>query len=133
MIRRLNLAALSLCAVACSTSTAPGSACTASATLACVTIQDFTFSPATLTIKVGTTVQWTNNGPTAHTTTSDAAAWNSGTLSAPMGGGAYGGGSAGGSYTFTFTATGTYGYHCALHPPSVPQYAGFTGTITVTQ
>jgi plastocyanin len=133
MMRRLHLVALALFTVACSSSMAPGGACTASATLACVTIQDFTFSPATLTIKVGTTVQWTNAGPTAHTTTSNAAGWNSGTLSAPMGGGAYGGGSAGGSYSFTFTATGTYGYHCALHPPSVPQYAAFTGTITVTQ
>jgi plastocyanin len=133
MTRLLNLSALALSTVACTTSTAPGSACTPSATLACVTIQDFTFSPATLTIKVGTTVQWTNNGPSAHTTTSDATTWNSGTLSAPMGGGAYGGGSAGGSFAFRFSATGTYGYHCTLHPPSIPQYAGFKGTITVTQ
>ncbi len=87
MIRPLNLSALTLFSLACTNSTAPGSACTPSANLACVTIQDFTFSPATLMIKVGTTVQWTNNGPSAHTTTSDAAVWNSGTLSAPMGGG----------------------------------------------
>jgi plastocyanin len=50
-----------------------------------------------------------------------------------MGGGPYGGGSAGGSFSFTFNSTGTYGYHCSLHPPSVPQYAAFTATITVTQ
>lgn len=133
MIRFLSVLALALLAATCTSSTSPGSGCSPSSTVACVTIQDFTFSPATLTIKVGTTVQWRNNGPSAHTTTSDAATWNSGTLNAPMGGGAYGGGSAGGSYSFTFNATGTYGYHCSLHPPSVPQYAGFTGTITVTQ
>ena len=34
-----------------------------------VTIQDFSFSPATLTIKAGTIVHWKNNGPSAHTTT----------------------------------------------------------------
>jgi plastocyanin len=133
MTRLFTLSALALATVACKSSTAPGAACTPSATLACVTIRDFTFSPATVTIKAGTTVQWTNSGPSAHTTTSDAATWNSGTLSAPTGGGAYGGGSAGGTFAFMFNATGTYGYHCALHPPSVPQYAGFTGTITVTQ
>jgi plastocyanin len=97
-----------------------------------VTIQDFTFSPASLTIKAGTTVRWTNNGPSAHTTTSDAGAWGSATLSPPgSGGGGYGGGgSAGGTFDFTFPQPGTYPYHCSLHPPS--SYPGFTGTITVT-
>jgi plastocyanin len=96
-----------------------------------VTIQDFSFSPATLTIKAGTTVHWMNNGPSAHTTTSDAGVWNSGTLSGPGGGGVYGGGSsAGGTFDFTFTQAGTFPYHCSLHPPTL--YPGFTGTITVT-
>ncbi len=136
MRRHPGWPALLLLTVGCTSSSGPGgggSACTPSATVACVTIQDFSFSPASVPIKVGTTVKWTNNGPSAHTTTSDAGVWNSGTLSAPSGGGAYGGGTAGGSYQFMFTAPGTYGYHCALHPPSLPQYGGFTGTITVTQ
>ena len=136
MNRHPGLLALLLATVACTNSSGPGgggSACAPSATVACVTIRDFAFSPASLPIKVGTTVTWMNNGPSAHTTTSDAGAWNSGTLSAPSGGGSYGGGAAGGEYQFTFNAPGTYGYHCALNPPSLPQYAGFTGTITVTQ
>lgn len=95
-----------------------------------VTIQDFSFSPAALTVKVGTAVKWTNNGPAAHTATSNTGTWDSRQLSAPTGGGGYGGGSAGGTYQYTFTAAGTYAYHCSNHPPSV--YAGFTGTITVT-
>ena len=96
-----------------------------------VTIQDFAFSPASLTIKAGTTVRWSNNGPSGHTTTSDAGAWSSGTLSPPSGGGGYGGGgSAGGTFDFTFTQPGTYPYHCSIHPPA--NYPGFTGTITVT-
>jgi len=40
-----------------------------------------------------------------------------------MTGGGYGGGSAGGAFQFPFTQAGTYGYHCALHPPSA--YPGF--------
>jgi plastocyanin len=134
MARRLWLAS-ALFAIACSSnSTGPGSGCTTSATLACVGISDFHFSPATLTIKVGTQVQWTNSGPTAHTTTSNTGAWDSGVISPPSGGGGYGGGGStpGGSYTLTFASAGTYSYHCTLHPPSMSQYASFTGTITVT-
>ncbi len=96
-----------------------------------VTIQDFSFSPSALTIKAGISVQWTNNGPSQHTATSDNGVWDSGTLGAPSGGGGYGGGSAGGTYRFTFNTPGTYRYHCTLHPPS--SYPSFTGTITVTQ
>ena len=96
-----------------------------------ITIQDFSFSPATLTVKVGATVTWTNNGPSAHTTVSDKGVWSSGTLGAPGGGGGYGGGSAGGTFRFTFMQPGTYPYHCALHPPAM--YPGFVGTVTVTQ
>src|SRR3954470_19108135 len=50
-----------------------------------VTIQDFSYAPAAVTIKVGSTVQWTNKGPSAHTTVSDAGAWNSGVLTSPGG------------------------------------------------
>ncbi len=97
-----------------------------------ITIQNYSFSPATVTVKVGTTVRWTNNGPSAHTTVSDQGVWTSGTLAAPGGGGGYGGGgSAGGTFSFTFMTPGTFGYHCALHPPSM--FPGFIGTVTVTQ
>jgi len=95
-----------------------------------VTIQDFSFSRAAVTVKVGTTVKWTNNGPSAHTATSNTGTWDSGQVSGPTSGGGYGGGSAGGTYQHTFMAAGTYDYHCSNHPPSL--YPGFTGTITVT-
>ena len=110
--------------LACSSSTAPG--CSSQ----CVTIQDFSFSPSSMTIKVGSTVTWTNAGPSGHTTTSDTGVWDSGTLGAPNGGGGYGGGTAGGTFQFTFHSTGTFSYHCKIHPPA--SYPGFTGTITVT-
>jgi len=100
---------------------------------AAVTIQDFSYNPQNVTIKVGTTVRWTNAGPSAHTTVSDAGLWNSGTLAAPGGGGGYGGGggnTAGGTFQFSFSQAGTFTYHCSIHPPTL--YPGFTGTITVT-
>src|SRR5262249_19652599 len=46
-----------------------------------VSIRDFTFTPASVTVKMGSTVRWTNNGPSAHTTTSDMGVWDSGVLS----------------------------------------------------
>lgn len=119
----LGLAAGLLLLAGCGNSTSPGSSVVGA------TIQDFSFSPAALTVKVGTVVKWTNNGPSAHTTTSDMGTWDSGQLSGPTSGGGYGGGSAGGSYEYTFPAAGTYAYHCTNHPPSL--YPGFTGTITV--
>lgn len=96
-----------------------------------VTIQDFSFSPSTLTVKAGTTVTWSNSGPSAHTTTSDTMTWNSPTLVTATGGDPYGGGGmAAGTFQFTFNTPGTYNYHCSNHPPA--SYPGFTGTITVT-
>jgi plastocyanin len=112
--------------MACGDSTGP-----ACAGATCVTIEDFSFAPATLTVKVGTTVTWTNAGPSAHTTTSDTGVWDSGTLNAPGGGGGYGMTSAGGTYQVKFTTPGTYPYHCKIHPPA--SYPGFAGTIVVTQ
>jgi plastocyanin len=92
-----------------------------------VRMQEYSFAPSSLTIKAGTTVQWTNNGTLAHTTTSDAAVWDSGSLGAP-GTGEYGGGTAGAEYQFRFNSPGTYPYHCTFH---VQQ--GMRGTITVTR
>ena len=110
--------------------TGPGSSMPLPAGSADVTIQDFTFSPASVSIKVGATVRSTNRGPSPHTTTSDNGVWNSGQLNPPSGGGGYGGGgAAGGTLQMTFTTAGTYGYHCTIHPPSV--YPGFTGTVIV--
>jgi plastocyanin len=96
-----------------------------------VTIQDFSFAPRSVTIKAGATVRWTNAGPSAHNTTSDATLWDSGPLGAPMSGGGYGNGSShGASFDFSFTQPGTYPYHCSLHP--VSSYPNFTGTVIVT-
>jgi plastocyanin len=126
----VGVAALATMA-ACSGSGATGTTNKPPPGAAVVTIQDFSFTPANLTIKVGQTVFWGNNGPSAHTSVSDTGLWDSGNLAAPSGGnpGYAIDRAAGGSFQFTFTTAGTYHYHCKIHPPSV--YPAFVGTITV--
>src|SRR5215213_1494896 len=69
-----------------------------------VSIKDFSFSPAQITVPQGTTVTWTNEGPSPHTTTADDGSWDSGTLQQ------------GEDFSFTFDQPGTYTYHCSIHP-----------------
>jgi plastocyanin len=91
---------------------APGATATAAATStpgvapksASVTIKDFEFTPATVTIAVGGTVTWTNNGPSTHTVTADDGSFDSGDLSV------------GKTFSHTFQTAGTFGYHCTIHP-----------------
>jgi plastocyanin len=68
------------------------------------TISDFAFSPATITIHVGDTVTWTNNGPSPHTATASSHSFDTGTLAK------------GASASHTFTQPGTYAYICTIHP-----------------
>jgi len=69
-----------------------------------VTIENFAFSPETMTVKSGTTVTWTNRDTASHTIVSDTGAFSSD----PVGNG--------GTYQFTFSQAGTYPYHCSIHP-----------------
>ncbi|MBV6699338.1 cupredoxin family copper-binding protein [Kitasatospora aureofaciens] len=72
-----------------------------------VTIKNFAFSPAALTVKTGTSVTWTNTDPDAHTVTSKQG--SGGPLqSAALATNA--------TYSYTFTAPGTYPYYCSIHP-----------------
>ena len=76
-----------------------------------VTIDNFTFAPAQLTVKVGDTVTWKNHDDIPHTMVS-AGKFRSKTLDTDD------------SFSFTFTAAGDYKYFCSLHPH-------MTGTIKV--
>lgn len=76
-----------------------------------VTIQNFAFSPDSVTISSGDTVKWTNMDSTAHTITGND--FSSGNLNK------------GDSYENTFSKAGTYEYHCSIHP-------SMTGTVIVT-
>ena len=68
-----------------------------------VTIDNFTFSPAELKVKVGDTVTWTNHDDIPHTVVS-AGKFRSKTMDTDN------------TFSFTFTAAGDYTYFCALHP-----------------
>ncbi|TMG71349.1 MAG: hypothetical protein E6H81_03905 [Chloroflexi bacterium] len=81
-----------------------GAPLVASAATGAVTIQNFSFSPTPITVRVGDTVRWTNSDPVGHTSTSDTGIWNTGTLGT------------GASGSFTFTTAGTFAYHCTVHP-----------------
>jgi len=69
-----------------------------------VSIVSMSFSPATLTVSVGTTVTWTNNDNMTHTVTSDASGFDSGDITM------------GSKYSRVFSVAGTYAYHCTIHP-----------------
>ena len=61
-------------------------------------------SPFTISLATQTTVKWGNGDGTIHTVTADGGSFDSNNLPA------------GDSYTHTFLATGTYNYHCKIHP-----------------
>jgi plastocyanin len=68
-----------------------------------VTLDNFTFSPVELKVKVGDTVTWINHDDIPHTVVS-AGKFRSKTMDTD------------GSFSFTFTSAGDYKYFCSLHP-----------------
>ena len=69
-----------------------------------VVIDDFNFSPQTITVPVGATVTWTNHDNAAHTVTS---ADNQFKKSPVL--------KAGERFSNTFATAGTYSYFCSIH------------------
>jgi plastocyanin len=72
-----------------------------------VNIANMAFSPSQITVAKGGTVTWTNNDNTTHTVTDDlsnAGGPNSGDITP------------GSTYNFTFNKTGSFQYHCSIHP-----------------
>jgi len=80
---------------------------------ASVSIANNAFGPASVTVRVGGTVTWTNNDTRAHTVTAADNSFDSGIVAR------------GATFQRTFTAAGTYNYLCAVHPE-------MTGTVLVT-
>jgi plastocyanin len=78
-----------------------------------VEIKNLTYSPATITVKAGTKVTWTNNDTFAHTVTLDDNSVDSGNVAASA------------TFDNTFATAGTFAYHCKIH-------ASMHGTVTVT-
>jgi LPXTG-motif cell wall-anchored protein len=69
-----------------------------------VTISDYRFTPATVTVVVGDTVTWTNDGPSGHSATATGGSFDTGIFPA------------GESRSATFDEAGTFAYICTPHP-----------------
>jgi len=69
-----------------------------------IEIVDFDFDPDTLTIPVGTIVEWVNNDSFAHTVVADDGSFESARIET------------GDRFSFTFEEAGTFPYICGIHP-----------------
>jgi plastocyanin len=73
--------------------------------VAAVTIRDYIYKPASITVPEGTTVTFTNRDSTPHTATSrEAGVFESGSIDT------------GKSGKVTLDKTGTFAYYCLFHP-----------------
>jgi plastocyanin len=81
---------------------------------ASVSAGDNFFAPPSITIQVGETVTWSNDGQSAHTVTANGGSFDSGNLNP------------GQSFSHTFSQAGTFGYYCQYH-----RSLGMKGTVTV--
>ncbi len=72
--------------------------------VAAVTIQNFAFVPAILTVAPGTTVTWTNTDEDPHAPAANDKSFRSPALDTND------------KFAFTFTKPGDYAYFCVMHP-----------------
>jgi plastocyanin len=70
---------------------------------ASVSIVNFAFSPATVHVKIGGTVTWTNKDASPHTATDLNGSFDSGSLATDK------------IFTKKFSTAGTFTYHCTIH------------------
>ena len=82
------------------------------ATTADVKVDNFSFSPATLNVAVGTTVTWTNRDDIPHNVVSTDKVFKSKVMDTDE------------KFSYTFTKAGSYAYFCSIHPH-------MTGTVVV--
>jgi plastocyanin len=77
-----------------------------------VTIKDFKYAPASISVSVGDSITWTNQDIAPHTATANDGSFDTGSLSK------------GKSGSVTFSKAGTFPYICSIHP-------SMKGTVTV--
>jgi LPXTG-motif cell wall-anchored protein len=68
-----------------------------------VSIKDFAFDPKTISVNVGDTITWTNEGPSPHTVSADDGSFDAGNLDK------------GATFSHTFDKAGTFAYYCKYH------------------
>lgn len=69
-----------------------------------VTVDNFSFGPATLTVAAGSTVTWTNRDDIPHTVVSTEGAFKSKAVDTDE------------KFSYTFAKPGAYSYFCSIHP-----------------
>lgn len=69
-----------------------------------ITIDNFSFTPAEVTVPVGATVTWLNHDDVPHTVVSSDQKFKSKALDTDD------------TFSFTFSQAGTYEYYCSVHP-----------------
>lgn len=74
-----------------------------------VIIENFSFAPATLTVKPGTKVTWINRDDVPHTVDENEKRFKSGAMDSDD------------QYSYTFNSSGTFNYFCGLHPKMTGQ------------
>jgi plastocyanin len=82
---------------------------TGGAKASAVTLKDIAINPASITVKKGATVTWTNEDSVGHDVTSTGGP-------AKFKSGSSGGMAMGDTFKHTFTTPGTYKYVCTVHP-----------------
>jgi plastocyanin len=78
-----------------------------------VAIIDLHYRPSPITVQVGQTITWVNEGFLNHSVTADSGEFDSGTIRGEK------------QYSMTFAKPGTFAYHCTFHP-------NMHGTVIVT-
>jgi plastocyanin len=81
-----------------------------------VTVEGSAFRPASIEVKAGGKVTWTNKDGFAHTTTSGKPGAKDGKWEGQL--------PAGGTFSFTFAQAGSFDFFCAIH-------TSMTGKVTV--
>jgi plastocyanin len=69
-----------------------------------IKIDNFVFSPTTVTVPVGSTVRWTNHDDIPHNVVSEDKSFKSKVMDTDE------------NFSYTFTKPGTYNYFCSIHP-----------------
>jgi plastocyanin len=72
-----------------------------------IVVKNFMFQPTSLTVKVGSTVTWTNMDEEPHTVVSTSGLFRSNGLDTKD------------SFSFKFDKAGTYTFACSIHPQMV--------------
>src|SRR5215212_5230559 len=84
-----------------------------------VSIKDFAFDPKTISVNLGDTITWTNDGPSPHTVSADDGSFDSGNLDK------------GATFSHTFDKAGTVAYFCKYHGSKGG--TGMAASITVAE